>query len=120
MITLDRTNKITSTGKLLIEHECKNCGNRWSSTTENPKVCRKCGTLSWREGKIEETYTPIPRFDHSEKKEIKELFSKCPYCRGTTGSNSTHHVIFCYSCDMTWSFSTKQPLGVIKGIGLLH
>lgn len=119
MITLDRLNKITSTGKMIFEHECKNCGNRWESTTENPKVCRKCSSLSWKEGKIDEQYVPIPKFDHTEKKELRELYSKCPYCRGTTGFNSTNNVLFCYSCDMTWNRFSKQPIGVIKGIGLV-
>jgi hypothetical protein len=110
------TNKSKKTTFL---HECKVCGAIWFSTLQSPVECGACRSRDWFDGvkRSCEIYIPIPTFDHSEKRKLKGLGCKCPYCNGTTGIDSVERVAFCYSCDFCWDLSLN-PLGVKEGIGI--
>lgn len=97
-------------------HTCINCKESWYSIQEHPVECAKCRARFWDKRAIE-LYVPIPVFNHKEKKELKCLYGKCPYCGSTTGTDSVGKFAFCYGCDACFSIVTLQFLGVLVGIG---
>lgn len=102
----------------MLSHKCKclKCGYEWISTVNRAKRCPngECQTVNW-DVEPEEKYIPLPIFNHKERKPLKCLNGRCPYCSGTTGSKSG--VLFCYSCDQTWNMITREPQGIVDRIG---
>jgi len=39
--------------RLVVELECKNCGNLWVPMVDNPKKCPQCQSRKWNEEKDE-------------------------------------------------------------------
>ena len=80
-----------------------------------PKRCPngECQTVNW-DVEDEKTYAPLPMFSHKDKRPLKCLNGRCPYCSGTTGNNG--RVLFCYSCNQTWNMITRDPLGIVNRI----
>jgi hypothetical protein len=99
-------------------HVCKKCGHLWFSAMEEPCKCSRCESRNWNNANdVYETHIPIPVFDHSEDKQLPFIGARCPYCRGTTGTDSVERVQFCYSCDAIWNLR-GQFVGVKVGIGV--
>jgi hypothetical protein len=100
-------------------HVCKKCGHLWFSVLEEPTKCAGCDSRNWNNNEeSREIYIPIPVFDHSEKKRLKSIGSKCPYCNGTTGVDGVERVAFCYSCDAVFDIIYGEFIGVKAGIGV--
>ncbi|MFA5048892.1 MAG: hypothetical protein WC516_07765 [Patescibacteria group bacterium] len=100
-------------------HICKQCDHMWFSALEEPSRCPRCETRYWNSSsEVRDLYIPIPVFDHSEKKRLRCLGGRCPYCKGTTGTDSVERVGFCHSCDAIFDIVSLEFLGVQVGIGV--
>jgi hypothetical protein len=101
-------------------HKCCRCNYSWLSNKEHPLECVSCRSSLWNNPEASsphEIYIPLPQFDHAENRNLPFIGARCPYCRGTTGTDSVEKVQFCYSCDAIWNLSGKF-VGVRVGIGV--
>lgn len=82
------------------------------------KICQICEFEL--NGKQHGLVEPLPEpVKHKERKPLKHIGSRCPYCRGTTGFHPIEKIVICYSCDASWNLQ-GQFTGKIKNVGVIR